>query len=106
MAMARLCPHCRRPMTYQRVGVFLPPLKAAIFDIIKRSGDVGITAEELAHDVYCDRRLRPHPRTIKSHCWQINAFYLEETDWIITSEGDSGERRWHLRRRHVRRVVA
>ena len=104
--MARLCPHCRRPMTYQRVGIFLPPLKVAIFDLVKQSGDVGITTAELAGNVYEDRRYKPALLTVKSHIWQINE-YLEETDWIIRSEADYGttERRWYLRRRPVRRVA-
>ena len=83
----------------------MPLLKSLIVDAIKRAGDYGITSHELISDVYCDRRRASH-HTIKAHVWQINEL-LEETSWVIRSEGDYGtnERRWYLRRRHVRRVA-
>ena len=100
------CPHCHQSITTERCGIRLPLLKAGIFDVIKQAGDFGITTEELAHEIYRDRRRRPSKYTVKAHIWQINE-RLEETPWIIRSEGDYGtaERRWYLRRRHVRRVA-
>jgi hypothetical protein len=102
--MLRLCPHCRRPMAFERCGIPLTPLKAAIFDAIKAAGDLGITSTEIiGGELYRDRRAASH-HTIKSHVWQINEL-LEETNWIIRSEGDYRERRWCLRRRKVRKIA-
>ena len=101
------CPHCHQIITTERCGIRLPLLKAGIFDAIKQTGDFGITTEELAREIYRDRRRRPSKYTVKAHIWQINE-RLEETNWAIRSEGDlagAQERRWYLRRRHVRRVA-
>jgi hypothetical protein len=106
MAAFARCPHCRQIIGHERCGVRLTPLKAELFDIIKRAGDIGVTSVELIHSaLYRDRRTVSH-LTVKSHIWQINEL-LEETDWVIQSEADYGtsERRWHLRRRKVRRVA-
>ena len=46
------CPFCH---SVERLGVRLPPLKAAIFDRIKRAGDIGVTSDEIVADLYRDR---------------------------------------------------
>lgn len=96
------CPHCRQVLKTERVGVVLTPLKAGIFDAVKRAGDLGITsAEILAGELYRDRR-RASQVTIKAHVWQINAV-LESTPFMIVSD----RRRWFLvRRRQMRRAAA
>lgn len=109
--MARVCPYCRQVIAVERYGVPLTPLKAGIFDAIRAAGDAGITSTEIiGGQLYCDRR-RVSRDTIKAHVWQINAL-LEQTNWVIKSETEIGapdmhlsERRWHLRRRRVRRVA-
>jgi hypothetical protein len=76
-----------------RLGVRLPPLKAAIVDKIRAAGDIGITSAELVADVYFDRRA-VSAATVKAHVFQIND-QLVSTDWRIRSD----RRRWFLCRR-------
>jgi hypothetical protein len=76
----------------ERLGVRLPPLKAAIFDRIKAAGDLGIPSSEIVADLYSDRR-PVRATTIKAHVAQIND-QLVSTDWRIRSD----RRRWFLRR--------
>jgi hypothetical protein len=101
----RLCPHCRQPMKHERCGVPLSPLKAAIFDVIKQAGDVGVTSTEILDgEVYRERR-ETTTATIKTHVRQINEL-LEDTPWIIGNERVTNrERRWCLQRRKARRAA-
>jgi hypothetical protein len=82
------CPYCH---AVERLGVRLTPLKATIFDRIKRAGDFGVSSTELVGELY-DNRVAAN--TIKAHVWQINQL-LTETTHIIRSDG----RVWFLRRR-------
>jgi hypothetical protein len=94
------CPSCGQPISVDRAGVRLTPLKAAIFDQIRSAGAIGITSTEiLGSELYRDRRRANHD-TIKSHCWQINE-QLADTPWVIVSD----RRRWFLQRRKVRRAA-
>jgi hypothetical protein len=87
------CPMCRQRVAAERLGVRLSPLKAAIVDMVRASGNVGITSVEIIAELYVDRR--PVLATaIKAHIWQINDL-LECTDWQIYSD----RRRWFLGRR-------
>jgi hypothetical protein len=86
------CPYCHRPINEVRLGVRLTPLKAAILDRIKASGDIGITTSEIIGEVYRDRS-PINCSTIKAHTGQINDLILE-TGWKIWSD----RRRWFLRR--------
>jgi hypothetical protein len=92
MSAAALCPSCGQPIRNRRHGITLPPLKAAMFDLIKREGDLGISTEELMRELYVDRRM-PSKTTMKVHIWQINEL-LVETDYSIVSD----RRRWFLRK--------
>ena len=86
------CPSCHQLIAVERLGVRLTPLKAALVDAIKRSGDIGVSSEELIYALWeCDA---VSVDTVKSHVWQINSI-LEETDWLIRSD----RRRWYLHRR-------
>lgn len=86
-----LCQSCGQPVRFLRCGIRLTALKAAIFDLIKRAGDLGITSEEITRELYGDRR--PVGKyTIKAHVWQINEV-LAETDYAIVSD----RRNWFLR---------
>jgi hypothetical protein len=69
--MSRVCPECGQPIAEHRLGVRLTPLKARIFDAIRRYGEERIKCAELGN-----------PRTVKAHVSQINDL-LEETDWRI-----------------------
>jgi hypothetical protein len=88
-----VCPCCGQPIAHERLGVRLTPLKAAIVDRIKASGDLGRSSETLMRELYFDRR-PVSVRTLKAHVFQINDA-LEATDWVIESD----RRRWFLRRR-------
>jgi hypothetical protein len=84
------CPHCHQPIIAQRFGVRLTPLKAEIFDRVKRAGDLGVSSIEIVSDVYADRQA-VSSTTIKAHINQINDV-LVSTDWRIVSD----HRRWFL----------
>ena len=64
----KICSCCGQPLAEYRLGIRLTPLKARIFDAIKRRGSERIQAREIGN-----------PITVKSHVWQINDL-LEETD--------------------------
>jgi hypothetical protein len=89
--MTLCCPQCHQPIAIERLGVRLTPLKAAIFDRIKRAGDLGVSSTELVGELY-DNRVATN--TVKAHVWQINQV-LAETSFVIRSDG----RVWFLRRR-------
>jgi hypothetical protein len=91
--MVAVCPHCGQPIASERLGVRLTPLKAAIVDVIKRHGDLGVTSESLIWVLYSDRN-PVSLTTLKAHVFQINDM-LAATDWVIESD----RRRWFLRRR-------
>lgn len=87
------CPKCHQQFAEERYGVRLPPLKAAIFDAIKASGDIGVMSREIINsEIYRDRK-KPRTVSIRSHINQINDL-LEETDWRIRSD----RKRWFLAR--------
>jgi hypothetical protein len=90
-----LCRSCGQPIRLQRVGIRLPPLKASMFDLVKRAGDLGISTEELMRELYVER-VPPKPNTVKVHMWQINEL-LVETEYSIVSD----RRRWFLRKAGV-----
>ena len=97
MQISARCPECKQRITTERLGVRLPPLKAAIFDRIKTAGVLGVTSEEIIADLYSDRRT-VSATTIKAHIFQVNEL-LVETDWYIRSD----RRRWFLCRGRVPR---
>ena len=99
--MATVCPTCHQPITIERLGVRMSPLKARLVDRIKQSGDLGITVRELIDDLFGGARTR---NCVSQHLKHINDL-LEETDWVIGSDGRGNRSRRYLRRRHVRRVA-
>jgi hypothetical protein len=42
-----VCKLCGAPLRQERLGVAMTPLKARIFDAVKRSGHVGISGDDL-----------------------------------------------------------
>jgi hypothetical protein len=87
-----ICPECHQPIHHERFGVQMTPLKAAILDRIRASGEVGVSSIEIIADLYRDRRL-VKPSVIKTHAYQLNDL-LAATDWRLCSD----RRRWFLRR--------
>jgi tyrosine-protein phosphatase YwqE len=96
------CPHCGQPIAEVRDGVRLPPLKAAIYDAIKRAGDEGVSSLAIVSTVYQGRR-EPHTSSIKSHITQINDA-LEETDMQIVSDRRGYNAAWRLQAKPKQRV--
>ena len=74
----RVCENCGQPLRLHRVGVWLPVVKAAIYDAIHAAGDIGVSVDELRQlDVWRDRK-RPGFDGIKSHVQQLNEHYLAD----------------------------
>jgi hypothetical protein len=67
--MRKLCSHCHQPLPEVRAGVRLSPLKAHIFDVIKRADSNGITIEEI-NGICFDGRT--NGVNIRNHVAQIN----------------------------------
>lgn len=94
--MTAVCPYC---FSEERVGVRLSRIKVRIFDLIRQSGDIGISSFAIRQEVYQDKK-----RTIdivRNHVSQINDL-LEETDWIIRSDGRSYHARWVFSKKNQR----
>jgi hypothetical protein len=71
--MSAICTYCGRPLPEMRLGVRLTPLKARIFDLIRRGGDDGIDRRDLFDIVFGDDDSRKHSfHTLKAHIAQIN----------------------------------
>jgi hypothetical protein len=81
-----LCPHCQQPMPQWRAGVRLSPLKARIFDAIKRAGADGIRIEDI--NAICFDGLSTNVN-VRTHIHQINDA-LAETDIQIYGGGNTG----------------
>ena len=68
-------------MPEMRLGVRLTPLKARIFDAIKRAGKDGIEGDDLFRLIFGERPVKRS--CLKAHVWQINDL-LEESGYHIT----------------------
>lgn len=97
--MTALCPHCRQPLINTRLGVRLSPIKARIFDAVRRAGDAGVTRAALERLIY-DRLVSD--KNIKAHVLQINEM-LTHTDWSIRSDFAGRHRSYHLVRQRYER---
>jgi len=73
-----ICPHCQQPLPEIRLGVRLTPLRARIFDAVKRGGEDGIDRRDLVDLVYADEPTKPSLRTLKAHIFQINELIEDE----------------------------
>jgi hypothetical protein len=80
----RLCAACGQPLRTQRGGVFMSPLKAAIWDAIVVAGDVGLSTADLMRLPVWHRRKRVKPVTVRMHVLQINDV-LAASPWRIVS---------------------
>jgi hypothetical protein len=90
--MTPLCPHCRQPLINTRLGVRLSPIKARIFDAVRRAGDAGVSRESLERLIY-DRPVSD--KNVKAHVLQINEM-LAHTEWSIRSDFAGRHRSYHL----------
>ena len=85
--MSTCCPTCGQPMPITRAGVRLSPLKARIFDIVKRAGTDGFPTRELVGMLWEGKsmtNLQQH--VIYCHVHQINDA-LEDTGLRIVGIG-------------------
>lgn len=71
----KCCPCCGQPLPEKRLGVRMTPLKACIFDLVKRAGERGIFTAELQARVFTNGQ---SPETLKAHIWQINDAIADE----------------------------
>jgi hypothetical protein len=83
----QVCPHCQQPVPEYRLGVRLTPLKARIFDVIKRSGDHGISPDELFNICLRERDTRPSKLSLKAHINQINEATDDSNQKIVCVDG-------------------
>jgi hypothetical protein len=91
------CPICHRPTQRFRFGVYWPPIKSRILDLLAARCEIGASTEEIIAEVYTGRK-PPRLSGIKSHIWQINDLLeTEAPEWRIVR--DDG--RWVLLRRRV-----
>lgn len=76
------CYFCGQLLKQKRMGVELPPLKARIFDVVRKSGIDGILSADLMEA--CPIKSSPERRlqTLNVHINQINA-KLAKTGWTI-----------------------
>jgi hypothetical protein len=77
------CPRCKQPLPYGlREGVYLPPRKTEIFDIIK--ANPGITIEDIIPQLSAPKI---NANAVRVHIFQINE-YMASTDLSIRSADD------------------
>jgi hypothetical protein len=92
----KLCPHCHQPVPECRAGVRLSPLKAHIFDVIKRAGFNGIPIEDINAICFDGRATAVNVRT---HIHQINDA-LAGTDFQIRGKASGMVGFFHISKRH------
>ena len=81
------CPHCGGNLeALDRLGAPLSPFKARLFDIVKRSGETGVSSDELLGILELESQ-----NTLKAHIWQINDA-IDDSGWRIRST----DRRYRL----------
>ena len=81
-----VCPHCLQPVGEVRHGVILPPLKARIFDHIKRFR--GQSSADIALAIF-ERNDQPAVRNVRVHICQINEMFAH-TDIRISGASKYG----------------
>jgi hypothetical protein len=94
--MTKVCSHCHQPLPELRAGVRLSPLKARIFDAIKRAGANGITIEDINRICFDGRATAVNIRT---HIHQINDA-LAGTDFEIRGGAPGMVGYFHIVKRH------
>ena len=89
------CPHCDQPLPESRAGVRLSPLKARMFDVIKRADSNGITIEDINAICFDGRATAVNVRT---HIHQINDA-LAGTDFQIRGKASGMVGHFHIVKR-------
>ena len=85
------CPHCGHSLPKRGAGVRLTPLKARIYEAVRRAGPAGIDADELFGLIYGGT---PASRwTLKAHIWQINDVLQDPGRRILGQRGNGGRYR-------------
>jgi DNA-binding CsgD family transcriptional regulator len=94
MTKLATCPHCHQPIRGLRLGVYMSPRRAEIFDLIRSAGEAGISCASVAE------RLGITHNTVRSHVMQINDM-LEETGYRISKfpGGNSPDNAYELVKR-------
>ena len=94
--MTKLCSHCHQPLPELRAGVRLSPLKAHIFDVVKRADSNGITIEDINAICFDGRTSAVN---VRNHIHQINDA-LAGTDFEIRGGAPGMVGYFHLVKRH------
>ena len=94
--VTKLCSHCQQPLPELRVGVRLSPLKAHIFDVVKRAGSNGITIEDINTICFDGRASAVN---VRNHIHQINDA-LAGTDFEIRGGAPGMVGYFHIVKRH------
>jgi hypothetical protein len=92
----KLCSQCGQPFPELRAGVRLSPLKARIFDVIKRADSNGITIQDINSICFDGRTTAVNIRT---HIHQINDA-LGGTDFEIRGGAPGMLGHYHIAKRH------
>ncbi len=90
----RTCSQCGQLMATHRLGVRLGPLRARIFDAIKRAGPGGIEGDDLFDLILAERGVQRS--ALKAHVWAINDL-ISDSGWRIASARGTGARFWLAR---------
>ncbi|MBO4228159.1 hypothetical protein [Bradyrhizobium neotropicale] len=96
--MSNLCSCCGQPLPEMREGIRLTPLKAHIFDVIKRAGADGVMIEDINAICFAGRTTASN---VRNHVVQINDALLE-TDFRISGTGDGWKGLYRLIKQKVR----
>ena len=94
--MTKLCSHCHQPLPELRAGVRLSPLKAHIFDVVKRADSNGITIEDINAICFDGRASAVN---VRNHIHQINDA-LAGTDFEIRGGAPGMVGYFHIVKRH------
>ena len=94
--MTKLCSHCHQPLPELRAGVRLSPLKAHIFDVVKRADSNGITIEDINTICFDGRASAVN---VRNHIHQINDA-LAGTDFEIRGGAPGMVGYFHIVKRH------
>jgi DNA-binding winged helix-turn-helix (wHTH) protein len=99
------CPRCHQPIRHERCGIYLPPRKARIIDVLAIAGDAGVGMNDLIYAVWDDYDARS-PQTVKSHISQLNDFLTETDYWIRAERGGRQPATYFLMRKKEKVAIA
>jgi DNA-binding winged helix-turn-helix (wHTH) protein len=72
-----ICPRCHQPIRQERFGVYLPPRKARIIDVLEEAGEAGVSIDQFVAAVWTKDEGKRAPQTVKSHISQLNGLIAE-----------------------------